>query len=66
MTVTAEAGIVEMQVRTKDMHQRAQFGIASHMSYKSLAKSAGKGAFQGFSDLLGKTELSRLRQLLQD
>ncbi|MBU2159115.1 HD domain-containing protein, partial [Patescibacteria group bacterium] len=47
--VTAEAGIVEMQVRTKDMHQRAQFGIASHMSYKTLAKSAGKNAFQRIS-----------------
>lgn len=47
--VTADAGIVEMQVRTKDMHQRAQFGIASHMSYKALAKSASKGAFQRIS-----------------
>lgn len=47
--VTAEAGIVEMQVRTREMHQRAQFGIASHMSYKSLAKSAGKNAFQKLS-----------------
>lgn len=47
--VTAEAGIVEMQLRTKEMHQRAQFGIASHMSYKSLAKEAGKTAFQRLS-----------------
>ncbi len=47
--MTGEAGIVEMQVRTKDMHQRAQFGIASHMSYKSLAKTAGKSAFQRLS-----------------
>ncbi len=47
--VTAEAGIVEMQVRTKDMHQRAQFGIASHMTYKSLAKNANKSTFQRIS-----------------
>jgi len=47
--VTADAGIVEMQVRTLEMHQRAQFGIASHMSYKALAKTAGKGAFQRLS-----------------
>lgn len=47
--VTGDAGIVEMQVRTKDMHQRAQFGIASHMSYKSLAKGANKNAFQRLS-----------------
>jgi GTP pyrophosphokinase len=36
--LTPEAGIVEMQVRTEDMHQRAQHGIASHMSYKQLPK----------------------------
>lgn len=47
--VTADAGIVEMQIRTKDMHQRAQFGIASHMTYKTLAKTAGKTAFQRIS-----------------
>lgn len=47
--VTGDAGIVEMQVRTKDMHQRAQFGIASHMSYKALAKTAGKNAFHRLS-----------------
>lgn len=47
--VTSEAGIVEMQIRTRDMHHRAQFGIASHMSYKSLTPDAGKGAFQKLS-----------------
>ncbi|MGE5540755.1 MAG: RelA/SpoT family protein [Bacillota bacterium] len=47
--LTPDAGIVEMQVRTTDMHQRAQFGIASHMSYKILGKTAPKGAFQRLS-----------------
>lgn len=47
--ITAEAGIVEVQVRTKDMHNRAQFGIASHMSYKMLGRTATKGAFQNLS-----------------
>lgn len=46
--LTAEAGIVEMQVRTDDMHRRAQFGIASHMSYKSLG-NAPKSAFERLS-----------------
>ena len=36
--VTPEAGIVEIQIRTETMHRRAQFGIASHMSYKQLGK----------------------------
>jgi guanosine-3',5'-bis(diphosphate) 3'-pyrophosphohydrolase len=47
--LTEEAGVVEMQVRTEDMHKRAQFGVASHMSYKQLGKTAGKGAFEMLS-----------------
>lgn len=47
--LTPDAGIVEMQVRTQDMHQRAQFGVASHMSYKILGKEAPKGAFHRLS-----------------
>ena len=46
--ITPEAGIVEIQIRTKDMHDRAQFGIASHMSYKELG-SAPKSAFTRLS-----------------
>ena len=40
--VTPDAGIVEVQIRTEEMHQRAQFGIASHMSYKHLGKGVEK------------------------
>ncbi|MFH1178452.1 MAG: HD domain-containing protein, partial [bacterium] len=40
--VTSEAGIVEIQIRTEEMHRRAQFGIASHMSYKQLGKEIKK------------------------
>ncbi|MDB4992165.1 MAG: (p)ppGpp synthetase SpoT/RelA, pyrophosphokinae, partial [Parcubacteria group bacterium] len=40
--ITAEAGIVEMQVRTSEMHHVAQYGIASHMSYKQLEKKDEK------------------------
>ncbi len=47
--LTSDAGIVEMQVRTVDMHQRAQFGIASHMSYKQLGKAAAKDVFKKVS-----------------
>ncbi|MEK9184386.1 MAG: HD domain-containing protein [Patescibacteria group bacterium] len=47
--ITPEAGIVEMQVRSQDMHKRAQFGIASHMSYKELGKAAPKAAFRRLS-----------------
>ncbi|MCI0597708.1 HD domain-containing protein [Candidatus Parcubacteria bacterium] len=54
--LTADAGVVEMQVRTNDMHQRAQFGVASHMSFKQLGKrieklerGAQKNAFEVLS-----------------
>ncbi len=36
--VTPEAGIVEIQIRDEAMHRGAQFGIASHTSYKALGK----------------------------
>jgi len=45
---TAEAGIVEVQIRTEEMHREAQFGIASHMSYKQLGE-ASKGRFSALS-----------------
>ena len=47
--LTQEAGVVEIQVRTDTMHRAAQFGIASHMSYKQLGKTASKGAFEVLS-----------------
>ncbi|MFA5998023.1 MAG: HD domain-containing protein [Candidatus Paceibacterota bacterium] len=40
--VTPEAGIVEIQIRTEEMHRHAMFGIASHMSYKQLGKGVEK------------------------
>ncbi|MFA6414837.1 MAG: HD domain-containing protein [Candidatus Paceibacterota bacterium] len=40
--VTPEAGIVEIQIRTEEMHRRAMFGIASHMTYKQLGKGIEK------------------------
>lgn len=40
--MTPEAGIVEVQIRTEEMHRHAQFGIASHMSYKQLGDSVKK------------------------
>lgn len=40
--VTPDAGIVEIQIRTEEMHLHAQFGIASHMSYKQIGKDVAK------------------------
>lgn len=35
-----DGGIVEVQIRTPEMHTEAQYGIASHVAYKELPKGA--------------------------
>lgn len=47
--VTPEAGVVEIQIRTNEMHEQAEFGIASHGSYKALGRGAKQGAVQRLS-----------------
>ena len=46
--LTADAGIVEIQIRDEAMHRAAEFGIASHMSYKELGDAA-RGRFAALS-----------------
>lgn len=36
---TGDGGIIEVQIRTEDMHKEAEFGIASHISYKDGLKN---------------------------
>ncbi len=36
---TGTGEIVEVQIRTKEMHQEAEYGIASHLSYKENSNS---------------------------
>ncbi len=55
---TGEGGIVELQIRTTEMHGRAEYGIASHYLYKTDTKHNGKDAkFQWVDEFknLGKT-----------
>lgn len=41
--VTPEAGPVEVQLRTEAMHHDAQFGLASHLSYKETVENGDRG-----------------------
>jgi len=40
---SGDGGIVEIQIRTKEMHQEAQFGIAAHVVYKENTPGAQQG-----------------------
>jgi GTP pyrophosphokinase len=56
---TGNGGIVEIQIRTEEMHGRAEFGIASHYIYKEQsAKESANEKFQWVSEFknLGKSE----------
>ncbi len=35
---SGDGGIIEVQIRTEEMHKEAEFGIASHLSYKEGSK----------------------------
>ena len=50
---------VEIQIRTHDMHRRAEYGVAAHWKYKESAKHAGTGP----TDPAGN-DMTWLRQLV--
>ena len=51
---------VEIQIRTHDMHQRAEFGVAAHWKYKeqTTGRSAGGPAMQNETDMAWLAHIS--------
>lgn len=49
-----DGGIVEIQIRTQEMHKEAQYGIAAHVAYKEGAtlSSGGQSSFDWIKSLL--------------
>jgi GTP pyrophosphokinase len=39
---SGDGNTLEIQIRTKEMHREAEYGIASHLSYKEVGKNAHK------------------------
>ncbi len=62
--VTPEAGIVEIQIRTEEMHRAAQFGIASHMNYKQLGKDIERQSKEVQKSRFSSLSLSWMRSLI--
>lgn len=51
---TGDGAVVEVQIRTHEMHRLAEYGIASHLSYKDIKNSKDK-EMSWFSQFLPKS-----------
>lgn len=54
---SGDGSVLEMQIRTKEMHEEAEYGIASHLHYKEIGKTSN--ANKPKKSLLEKTEWTR-------
>ena len=55
---------VEVQIRTREMHQRAESGIAAHISYKATGRQAGQETVDPTTDRHMADELAWLNRLV--
>lgn len=66
MTIVSERGvIVETQVRTEEMHQRAEYGIAAHWRYKKKVEGSGKNVKEDNKNALTEDRMDWLKKFLE-
>jgi GTP pyrophosphokinase len=57
--------IVETQIRTEEMHQRAEYGIAAHWRYKRRVEGDFKNAKEDAKNIMAESKLDWLKQFLE-
>jgi len=66
MTIVSDKGvIVETQVRTEDMHQRAEYGVAAHWRYKKRVEGGAKNEKEDNKNTLAEDRLDWLKKFLE-
>ena len=63
--VGPEGKPVEIQIRTYQMHRRAEYGVAAHWKYKDDARNAAAGIDSSDSKSGSLNEMAWLRQLME-
>lgn len=56
---TGEGAIVEIQIRTHQMHDQAEYGVASHLAYKERNKGAADPYYSWFNQFLSLDDGSK-------
>jgi GTP pyrophosphokinase len=63
--VSDKNALIETQIRTEEMHQRAEYGIAAHWRYKMQAEGDAQGARQDLKNITAEYKLDWLKQFLE-